>query len=122
MVMLIRRGQGGWLALELTVALGILVMVLLPLGYSFLHEAKLCRAYYYRAAAMELVDSELEVLAAGGYRRFPLGTHDYVISGAAAGNLPGRFVLVVGEKRLRLEWRPERRGVGGGVTREVRVR
>lgn len=121
MVRIQRQRKSGWLAIELSVALALLAFALLPLGYTFVHEAKLCRAYYYRAAAMGLVDSELEVLAAGDYRRFPQGIHDYPLDAAAARNLPGRFIFIVNENRLRLEWRPERDGVGGVVAREVRI-
>jgi hypothetical protein len=108
---------------ELLVAIALLLGALLPLGYSFASERRYARTSYQQAIAMELVDGEIEVLAAGEWRAFPPGTHDYHVTAEAAANLPpGRFVLTVAEHLVRLEWQPQPHKHGGSaVVREVRV-
>lgn len=114
------RGETGAVMVELTMAMGILCAVVLPLAFSFTHEQRSARAYYYRAVAMEIVDGEMESLAAGEWRAFGEGTHDYPARAESARNLPaGRFVLDRHGKRLRLEWRPAKARDGGAVVREV---
>lgn len=54
---LARRGA---LMTELIVALSIVIFTIFPLALAFLNEQKLCRAYYYRALALEIVDGEME--------------------------------------------------------------
>jgi hypothetical protein len=115
-----RRGA---LMTEAVVALGILAAVMLPLGFTFMHETKLCRAYYYRGVALELIDGEMETLAAGEWRALQPGRQRYVVRGAAATNLaPGEFILTLTDGKARLEWIPKARGSGGTVTREARVK
>jgi hypothetical protein len=93
------------------------------LSFAFLEEQKLARAYYNQAIAMEIVDGEMEVLAAGEWRVFKPGSQDYQVRAEAAKNLPpGRFVLTIQEPRVKLEWRPEQEGKGGAVRREVTVK
>lgn len=109
--------------IELVVALGILTTAAIPLSTIFLHERNLCRAYYHRAIAMEIVDGEMEILAAGEWRAAQSGSQPYAVRAEAAKNLPpGRFVLTVQEKRVRLEWVPDKLGSGGKVVREALVR
>jgi hypothetical protein len=62
-----RRGA---LVTEAVIALGILAVTLIPLAFAFMQEIKLCRAYYYKAVALEIIDGEMEVLAAGEWRAF----------------------------------------------------
>lgn len=113
----------GALMTELAVAMSLLLVALLPLSYSVVSERRLARALYQRAVAMELVDGEMEALAAGGWRAFAPGAHEYSVSAGAATNLPpGRFVLTVSGERLRLEWQPAVQRHGGPVVREVRLR
>ncbi len=89
---------------------------------AFLNEQKLCRAYYYRALALEIVDGEMEVLAAGEWRAFPAGAQTYEPLTAVVTNLPpGRFELTVSAPTVRLAWLPARPDVGGQVVREVKV-
>jgi hypothetical protein len=105
-------------SLELVVAMGILLTILMPLAYSFVQEQRLARIYYLRAVAMEIVDGETELLAAGGWRAFGPGAHAYQVEAGAARNLPpGRFTLTIGETELRLEWRPAGMKQGGAVWR-----
>jgi len=105
---------------ELVIAISIVGLTILPLALGFLSEQKLCRAYYYRALAMEIVDGEMEVLAAGEWRAFEAGTRAFQPKTAAVTNLPpGRFELTISNEAVRLAWLPARRDVGGPVVREV---
>jgi len=124
MVIIVRKNkQRAALVTEWVVAMGIFTMAMLPLAFSFFQESKLARAYYYKAVAMEIVDGEMEVLAAGEWHWFKPGQQAYRVSAAAATNLPpGNFALTVGEERLRLEWTPKRHGQGGSVVREVKIK
>jgi hypothetical protein len=107
---------------EFVVAIAILMAAVLPLAVSWVGEARALRAAYCRAVAVEIVDGEIEALAAGGWRQLKPGTQDYTVSAAAATNLPpGRFTATLGERLVRLEWKSdERRGIGP-VAREVKL-
>jgi hypothetical protein len=115
-----QAGQRGVLTTELLVSIGLIMLAIFPLALGFVKEQRLCRAYYQRALAMEIVDGEIEVLAAGEWRAFAPGPQPYTPRAASVTNLPpGRFQLTVLDRRLRLEWRPAKRGQGGPVLREV---
>ena len=115
----ISRRRGG-LLVELLLAIGILVSTLLPVAYSVASEKRLARACYQHAVAMEIVDGEIELLAAGEWRNFATGTHPYEIHAGAMTNLPpGNFLLTVASGRIRLEWNPSVKHAGGPVVREV---
>ena len=117
-----RTRKRGALMIEVAVGMAILVAVLLPLSLSMVKDQKLCRAYYYRAVAMEIVDGEMEILAAGEWRAFPPGSQPYPVRAASAKNLPpGRFILTRQEKLLRLEWVPAKQQGIGPVLREYRI-
>jgi hypothetical protein len=89
------------------VALGIFALATFPLSFAFLHEARYSRACYHRAATMEIVDGEMEILAAGEWRGFGPGVHNYPVTASSSTNLPpGNFRLTIETNRLRLEWRP----------------
>jgi len=106
--------------IELLVAIALLTGALLPIAYSISSEKRLARALYQRAVAMEIVDGELETLAAGEWRSFAVGSHVYTVRGVACSNLPpGRFLLKVSSDKLRLEWLPEVKHHGGPVARDV---
>ena len=108
---------------EWVVAMGVFTLACLPLAFEFLHERDLCHAYYLRAVAMEIVDGETELLAAGEWRGFKPGRQRYTVKAESATNLPpGEFVLTLAEDRLRLEWAPKARNKGGAVAREVRLK
>src|SRR6266436_470087 len=66
-----RAQERAFLMTEMLVALAILLGALLPLAYSLVSEKRLARAVYQRAVAMELVDGEMEILAAGEWRAMP---------------------------------------------------
>jgi hypothetical protein len=115
-----RSRRGGWMIAECIVALGILIAVMIPISFSFVAEHRACRASYYHAVAMELVDGEMEILRAGEWRQFPRGAQPYAINSPAAKNLPtGQFMLTVEEHLVRLEWQPGAKDQGGKVTRET---
>jgi hypothetical protein len=118
----LRRCERGSLTMELVLAMGLLTAVMIPLGSSIFYEQKLCRAYYFQAIAMEIIDGEMEVLKAGEWRAFQEGSQPYAVSAVAAKNLPkGKFVLTVNLPVLRLEWVPEKKGKGGKTWREVEL-
>ena len=109
--------------LELVMAIGIIVAVLIVVAYGFYHEQRVCRAYYYRAVAMETVDGEMEILAAGEWKTYAKGAHVYKPRSEAVSNLPaGAFVLDIKDKTVRLEWMTTGAGKGGSVVREVSIR
>ncbi len=117
------RRERGALLTELLVAMALLVGALLPLAYSIASEQRLARAYYQRAVAMVVVDGEMEVLAAGGWRAFTPGTREYPVQAGAITNLPpGAFLLTIEERVVRLEWKPAVKHHGGDVVREVTIR
>ena len=108
---------------EWVVAMGVFTLACLPLAFEFLRERDLCHAYYLRAVAMEIVDGEMELLAAGEWRAFQTGRQPYTVKAESATNLPpGLFVLTVAEDRLRLEWSPQAHRKGGAVVREVKLK
>jgi hypothetical protein len=108
------------LMIELLVAMAILGGVVLPLAYSIAAERRYARAVYQRAVAVEIVDGETEVLAAGGWRAFTNGVMAYHVQAHATTNLPpGGFTLTMTPEKLRLEWRPSVHQHGGPVVREV---
>jgi hypothetical protein len=115
--------QRGILSADLAVALGILAFAIMPLAFAFTHEVKLIRAEYHRAVAMEIVDGEMEILAAGDWKNFPDGTQNYPVRAKAAANLPpGIFQLVKTGNHLRLEWKSDYPSGIGAVAREITVK
>lgn len=118
-----RQRQAGSLMPELLVAMTLLVVAVLPIGYSLASERVLARACYERAVAMEIVDGEMEVLLAGDWRRFPAGTHDYSVHANATTNLTsGNFTLTIQPSLVRLEWQPAEKHHGGPIVREAVVK
>lgn len=117
------RRREGVLMVELLVAIALLAGAFLPLAYSIATEKRYVRAAYQRAVAMELVDGEMEVLAAGAWKHLPRGTSVYPVHADALTNLPpGQFTLTVSETSLRLEWKPIVKHHGGPVAREFNLR
>lgn len=109
----------GSITAELLIGLSIVVLVMLPMATSFWRDSRLCRASYYRALAMEIVDGEMEVLMSGEWKRYTPGRQPYSVQSTASTNLPrGEFWLTLTEDRVRLEWKPRLRQAGGLVVRE----
>ncbi len=118
-----RQRESGALMTDLMVGLAIFALALLPLGISFAKEMQLVRASYWRAVAMEVVDGEMEILAAGEWQAFADGQSAYAFHSPAATNLPpGRLQLTKSGKQLRLEWTSEERKGVGTVAREVTLK
>ena len=117
-----RRRQRAALMTDATFAIGILALAVLPLAYSFNQERKLLRAHYQHAVAMQIVDGEMEILAAGEGRAAREGHQPWPVRAEAAKNLPpGRFLLTRRGDLLRLEWQPDKAGHGGKVVRETQL-
>jgi hypothetical protein len=107
---------------EMAVAIAILAIALLPLAYGAASTAKRFRANYDRAVAMEIVDGEMEILAAGEWREFPEGAQPYTVHAGAAANLPpGQFQLTRFGNHLRLQWSSTEKQDIGLVVREVTI-
>lgn len=108
---------------EMVLAMGILMLVMVPLALSINSDSKLLRTTYQRAVAMEIVDGEMEILAAGDWRNVPEGAHPYTVHAHAAANLPpGEFKLTRAGRHLRLEWKSAQKQGIGPVVREVTVK
>ena len=108
---------------DLIVALAILSLAIMPLGFSFARERQILKIEYFRSVANEIVDGEMEILAAGDWKNFPDGAQSYTVHSRAAANLPpGHFQLTKTGNHLRLEWSSDNyRGIGA-VVREVNVK
>jgi hypothetical protein len=116
----VRDSARGFLMVDAAVATAILLMAVMPLAYSFAKEARLLRAAEHRAVAVEIVDGEMEILAAGEWRNFPDGVQDYPVHAKAAATLPpGKFQLTKNGHHLQLEWNSDLRQGIGPVIREV---
>jgi hypothetical protein len=110
----------GFLEIDMMVGLAILTLALVPLGYSFAREQHVLKIEYCRGVADEIVDGEMEILAAGAAKDLPDGTQNYPVQAAAASQLPpGHFQLTKTGSHLRLEWLPDKRLGFGAVARET---
>ena len=119
----LRKRLNGSLMVELLVGMAIVATILLPTAYSISAERRLMRAMYQHAVAMEIVDGEMEILAAGGWRGLTKGVMEYPVRSNAVTNLPpGRFIVTLTPEKLQLEWRPNVKQHGGPVVREVRLK
>jgi len=118
----IRAARRGIVAADLTVALGIIALVIAPLAHSWVKEQRVIRNLYQRAVAMQIVDGEAEILAAGEWATVPIGRHPLAINAIAADNLPpGSFITTRTPTAIRVEWTPDGRGYGGPVVRTVKL-
>ena len=108
---------------DLIVGMAILTLAIMPLAFAFIHDRQLLRAECYRATVVEIVDGEMEILAAGAWRDFPDGQQVYTVHAGATAHLPpGQFQLTKTAKHLRLEWKPDKREGIGTVVREITVK
>lgn len=115
--------RGAIMIAEMVVAMGIVFIAVLPLCFSAGADARGFRATYQRAVAMEIVDGEMEILAAGAWRDLPEGVHPYAVHARAAANLPaGEFKFTRTGQHLRLEWKSNKKLGIGPVVREVTVK
>ena len=122
-ILVLRRRTGGFLEVDLLVGLAILTLAVVPLGYSFARERQALRVEYFRSVANEIVDGEMEILAAGAAKDFSDGAQNYPVHARAAASLPpGHFQLTKTGNHLHLEWNSdELRGIGT-VVRETTLK
>jgi hypothetical protein len=114
---------GGFLEVDLVVGLAILTLAVVPLGYSFARERQVLKMEYYRSVANEIVDGEMEILAAGDWKNFPDGSQNYPVRAGAMASLPsGHFQLTKTGNHLRLEWSPDGKHGIGAIIRETTVK
>lgn len=115
--------RSGLLMSEIMIGLAILSVAILPLAYSFAQENKYLRRCYERAVAMEIVDGEMEIIRAGGWRSFTNGVQTINTSARSLTNLPpGELRLTLSGKHARLEWLPAESSHGSPVVREVTLK
>jgi hypothetical protein len=119
----VKRSHLGILEIDLAMAMIVLSVAILPLAFSFAKEREVLRVDYFRAVADEVVDGEMEILAAGDWKNFPDGSQVYTVHSRAAANLPpGHFTMTKTGNHLRLEWTPDKRRGIGAVVREITVK
>ena len=116
--------RNGFLEVDLLVGLAILSLAIVPLGMSFAHERQVLKLEYHRSVTNEIIDGEMEILAAGAWKDLPDGSQAYPVLSRAAGTLPpGHFQLTKTGNHLRLEWDASQDGGSdhgfGAVYREV---
>jgi len=113
----------GFLQLDLVMGLAILTIAVMPLGYSFVRERQVLRMEYRRCVINELVDGEMEILAAGAARNLPDGTQNLPVQSRAMERLPaGHFEMTKSGNHLRLAWTPDARCGISAVVREVTLK
>jgi len=101
-----RRQEMGMLMAELFAALAIFSLLVLTIAAPLSMDQSMVRQAMHRAIAMQIVDGEMEVLAAGAWRSYEEGERDFLVTCKAVESLPkGKFVLTVNGQKLRLQWR-----------------
>jgi hypothetical protein len=113
----------GFLQIDLVVALAILAIAIVPLGFSFARERQVLKIEYFHSVINEIVDGEMEILAAGAAKNLPGGSQNYSIQSLAEKNLPpGHFQLTKNGNHLRLEWLSDEKHGLGAVIRETTLK
>ncbi len=115
--------ESGFLQIDLIVGLAILMIAIVPLGYSFARERQMLRIEYSRCVINELVDGEMEILAAGAAKKISDGAQNYPVRSRAAEKLPaGHFQLTKAGNHLRLEWLPDEKCGISVIARETTLK
>src|SRR6202012_4461484 len=97
------HSKRGFLMVDLLVAMAILSLAIVPVGFSFARERHVLKIEYSRSVANEIVDGEMEILAAGDWKNFPDGSQNYTVHANAVTSLPpGHFQLTRTGNHLRL--------------------
>lgn len=118
-----KNSERGILQMDLAAGLVILALAIVPLGFSFAKERQVLKMEYQRSVIMELVDGEMEILAAGAARNLPDGTQKLSVPTRATEKLPpGQFQLNKNGGHLRLEWWPDNKCGFGPVIRETTLK
>jgi hypothetical protein len=109
--------------IEGMVGISILLIAVLPLAMWSVMDAKALHKSYQRAVAVEMVDGEMEVLAAGAWRDVAEGTNEFRASGKAGANLPdGEFQIIRRGDHVRMEWKALKKSGIGMVAREAVIK
>ena len=117
------RRAGGFLEIDMMVGMAILVLAVMPVGYSIVRERHVLKLEYCRSVADEIVDGEMEILAAGAAKNLPDGSQRYAVRAEAAGQLPpGHFQFTKTGNHLRLEWQPDRPRGLAAIVREANLK
>lgn len=115
--------QCGFLQIDLAVALAILGIAILPLGYAFQRERQVLKIEYQRSVINELVDGEMEILAAGAAKNLPDGSSVLIVQSHASEKLPlGHFQLTKTWNHLRLEWSADEKCGLSPIAREATLK
>jgi hypothetical protein len=118
-----RRSRRGFLEVDMLVALAILSLAIMPVGFSFVRERQVLRMEYIHSVANEIVDGEMEMLVAGDWKNYPDGVQNYSVrAGAVASLPPGHFQLTKTGNHLRLEWKSDWKHSGAPVIRDAIIR
>ncbi len=118
-----RHHAAGFLEVDMLVGLAILSLAIVPVGFSFARERQVLKIEYVHSVANEIVDGEMEMLAAGDWKNYPDGVQNYSVHAGAATSLPpGHFQLTKTANHLRLEWSSNWKHSGTPVIREVTIR
>jgi len=113
-------GRRGFLQIDLIVGVAILAIAIIPLGYSFSRERQVLRNEYYHAVIAELVDGEMEILAAGAAKSLPDGTQAITVNARAAAKLPaGHWQLTKTGSHLQVAWLPDEKCGLNSVVRDT---
>jgi hypothetical protein len=113
----------GFLEVDMLVGLAIFAIAMMPLGLLFAHERQALKIEYYRSVAIELVDGEMEILAAGAAQDIPDGSRIYPVRSRAAAALPqSHFQVTKNGNHLRLEWSADQKGGIRPVIREITLK
>ena len=114
-----KQKQRGFLMIDAVAGLAILVIAIIPLGYSFAQERRSLHREYSRAVLVELLDGEMEILSDGAGKNLPDGPQDYPVTSSALDKVPpGHFKLTKSGQNLRLEWSADEKCGIGTVVRE----
>jgi hypothetical protein len=113
----------GFLQFDLVMGLAILTIAVVPVGFSFEHERKALLTESRRCVINELVDGEMEILAAGAAKNLPDGSQALPVQSRAAASLPsGHFQLTKSGGHLSLAWQPDEKCGIGPITREATLK
>jgi hypothetical protein len=113
----------GFLMVDVMIGLAILTIAVFPLGFSFVRQRQVLRIEYYRCVANEIVDGEMEILAAGAARNLPEGSQRYAFHSDAASQLPpGHLQFTKTGNHLRLEWLPDKKRGVSPIVREANLK
>lgn len=108
---------------ELLVAIALLTGALMPIAFSIASERRLARTLYERGVAMEIVDGQLEILAAGEWKSLGPGRHLLHPKSRALANLPrGEFFAQIESSKLRVEWLSASNPRHASIVREVVIK